>query len=327
MTHAVRTKASRPELPRIDRSNVAAEGQKQSPSCFLATEPGRSANSHSHSPAPISMLPRHRRIAAHGPTDPRPGPQTIIATALRHGTDHKFQPLAVVVLDARGVLKAYAAEDGTSLRRSRDRHGQGARRGLSFGHWLARAGQTCRDHPALHRRHHPRCRRIAGSSAGRCADQGQQRIPRSSAAVGISGDNSGQRRGEAAIAGITAAGPDGGSQRRAEWIKGIGAQPILHRELLGDDPFGQRAVRIEQHAMMLIERSSLTATDTLAHFGEVGDRGSRTLVGLQHLEGHLEQCWAAERRGPAAVAGTRISASNGSGFADSGTMVPCADRL
>ena len=43
--------------------------------------------------------------------------QTIVATSLRYGTDHRLQPLAVAVLDARGVLKAFAAQDGTSLRR------------------------------------------------------------------------------------------------------------------------------------------------------------------------------------------------------------------
>lgn len=44
--------------------------------------------------------------------------QTIIAAALAHARAQKFHPLAVVVLDARGVQKAYAAEDGTSLKRA-----------------------------------------------------------------------------------------------------------------------------------------------------------------------------------------------------------------
>lgn len=44
--------------------------------------------------------------------------QAIVAAALAHGRGAKFQPLAVAVLDARGVLKAFAAEDGTSLRRA-----------------------------------------------------------------------------------------------------------------------------------------------------------------------------------------------------------------
>ncbi len=44
--------------------------------------------------------------------------QTIVSAALAHARANKFAPMGVVVLDARGVLKAYAAEDGTSLRRS-----------------------------------------------------------------------------------------------------------------------------------------------------------------------------------------------------------------
>jgi uncharacterized protein GlcG (DUF336 family) len=44
--------------------------------------------------------------------------QRIVAAALAHGRAHKMKPLSVVVLDARGALKAAAAEDGTSLKRS-----------------------------------------------------------------------------------------------------------------------------------------------------------------------------------------------------------------
>ena len=58
--------------------------------------------------------------------------QTIITTALKHGTDQKMQPLAVVVLDERGVPKAYAAQDGTSLRRFEIAGGK-AHGALSFG--------------------------------------------------------------------------------------------------------------------------------------------------------------------------------------------------
>ena len=58
--------------------------------------------------------------------------QTIIITALRHGTERKFQPLAVAVLDERGVPKAFAAQDGTSLRRYEIASGK-AHGALSFG--------------------------------------------------------------------------------------------------------------------------------------------------------------------------------------------------
>jgi uncharacterized protein GlcG (DUF336 family) len=43
--------------------------------------------------------------------------QDLIAAALQHARSSGFKPLAVAVLDARGALLAYAAEDGSSLRR------------------------------------------------------------------------------------------------------------------------------------------------------------------------------------------------------------------
>ncbi len=44
--------------------------------------------------------------------------QKIIAAALAHAREKSLAPMAVVVLDTRGVPKAYAAEDGTALRRA-----------------------------------------------------------------------------------------------------------------------------------------------------------------------------------------------------------------
>lgn len=44
--------------------------------------------------------------------------QTILATALDHASGHGFKPLAIVILDARGAQKAFAAQDGTSLKRA-----------------------------------------------------------------------------------------------------------------------------------------------------------------------------------------------------------------
>ncbi len=43
--------------------------------------------------------------------------QALIAAALAHARGRNFMPLAVAVLDARGALVAYAAEDGSSLHR------------------------------------------------------------------------------------------------------------------------------------------------------------------------------------------------------------------
>lgn len=43
--------------------------------------------------------------------------ETIIRAALAYGRDKKFHRLAVAVLDARGALKSFAAENGSSLKR------------------------------------------------------------------------------------------------------------------------------------------------------------------------------------------------------------------
>jgi uncharacterized protein GlcG (DUF336 family) len=50
--------------------------------------------------------------------------QTIVTKALEFSREKKLSPMAVVVLDARGVPKAYAAEDGTALRRYDIAHGK-----------------------------------------------------------------------------------------------------------------------------------------------------------------------------------------------------------
>jgi uncharacterized protein GlcG (DUF336 family) len=44
--------------------------------------------------------------------------QKAIEVALAYSRDKKLAPMAFAVLDARGVLKAYAAEEGTALRRA-----------------------------------------------------------------------------------------------------------------------------------------------------------------------------------------------------------------
>jgi uncharacterized protein GlcG (DUF336 family) len=44
--------------------------------------------------------------------------QTIVGAALAYAREHAFLPLGVAVLDARGALKAYAAEDGSTLGRA-----------------------------------------------------------------------------------------------------------------------------------------------------------------------------------------------------------------
>jgi hypothetical protein len=44
--------------------------------------------------------------------------QVVVTAALAAARDKGMAPMAVAVLDARGVLKAYGAEDGTALRRA-----------------------------------------------------------------------------------------------------------------------------------------------------------------------------------------------------------------
>jgi len=41
----------------------------------------------------------------------------ILEAALAYAAEHKFKPLAIGVIDARGALIAFAAQDGTSLKR------------------------------------------------------------------------------------------------------------------------------------------------------------------------------------------------------------------
>ena len=50
--------------------------------------------------------------------------QTLVTAALAHARQQAFKPLVVVVLDARGAIKATAAEDGTSLKRFEIAHGK-----------------------------------------------------------------------------------------------------------------------------------------------------------------------------------------------------------
>jgi uncharacterized protein GlcG (DUF336 family) len=43
--------------------------------------------------------------------------RVILDAALAYATEHKFKPMAIGVIDARGALVAFAAQDGTSLKR------------------------------------------------------------------------------------------------------------------------------------------------------------------------------------------------------------------
>ena len=50
--------------------------------------------------------------------------QAIVAASLAEARRRSFKPMVVAVLDARGVYKALAAEDGTSLTRAEIAHGK-----------------------------------------------------------------------------------------------------------------------------------------------------------------------------------------------------------
>jgi len=72
--------------------------------------------------------------------------QTIIAEALSHARDLKLKPLAIVVLDDRGALKAAVSEDGTSLRRYEVAHGK-AYGALALGTGSRSIGKRANEQP------------------------------------------------------------------------------------------------------------------------------------------------------------------------------------
>lgn len=130
--------------------------------------------------------------------------QTIIAAALRHAREKGFQPLAVVVLDARGVLKAFAAEDGTSLRREEIARGK-AHGALAFGLGSRALAKRAADNPNfIAAVTHAVGGSLVPVPGGVLVRSGKEIV----GAVGISGDNSDNDEA-AALAGISAAGLTG----------------------------------------------------------------------------------------------------------------------
>jgi uncharacterized protein GlcG (DUF336 family) len=128
--------------------------------------------------------------------------QTILQTALAHAEAAGFKPLAIAVLDARGAQKAFAAQDGTSLKR-----GEIA---LGKAHGVVALGLGSR---ALHKmaQDRPDIVEAATHAVGRSLVPVPGgvliRSPEGAVlgAVGISGDTSDNDEA-AACAGITAAG-------------------------------------------------------------------------------------------------------------------------
>ena len=128
--------------------------------------------------------------------------QKIVAAALAAARAQNFKPLAVAVLDARGAVKAFAAEDGTSLKRAEIATGK-AHGAIAMGLGSRAIGKMAAERPhfvaaVTHA--------VGGALipvAGRRA--GARRRRRAVGAVGVSGDTTDNDE-IAAVAGIQAAG-------------------------------------------------------------------------------------------------------------------------
>ena len=74
--------------------------------------------------------------------------QGLIAAVLSHARERGMKPLAVVVLDARGTVKAAAAEDGTSLKRFEIAHAK-AHGALALGIGSRSIAKRAQDQPSF----------------------------------------------------------------------------------------------------------------------------------------------------------------------------------
>lgn len=139
----------------------------------------------------------------------QPKARTIIRTALKHGRDNDFKPLAVVILDAGGHLKAFEREDGASFYRFRIAHGK-AHAAIGMG-----AGSRALHERAVEQGYFVQALAALDDTAVVPVPGGvlvRDRRDIIIGAVGISGDNSDNDEA-AVIAGIEAAGftPDTGA--------------------------------------------------------------------------------------------------------------------
>jgi uncharacterized protein GlcG (DUF336 family) len=126
----------------------------------------------------------------------------MIAAALAKGRELKLKVLAVAVLDDRGALKAFGAEDGTSLRRGEIAIGK-ATAALNLGLGTRAVNKMAVDRPYF-------ITSVAASMGGPFVPVPGGVLVRNGAgavigAVGISGDTSDNDEA-AAIAGILAVG-------------------------------------------------------------------------------------------------------------------------
>ncbi len=127
--------------------------------------------------------------------------RTIVDAALKAGAEKSFKPLAVVVLDARGALKAFAAQDGTSLKRGEIAVGK-ADGALAMGIGSRAIAKDGGGAAELRRGRDPCRRRLARSGAGRRADQERRRGDRCGRHIG----RPQRQRRDLCLAGIEAAG-------------------------------------------------------------------------------------------------------------------------
>jgi uncharacterized protein GlcG (DUF336 family) len=128
--------------------------------------------------------------------------QAIVTHALAYARANNIKPLGIAVLDVRGALTAYAAEDGTSLARAQVAIGK-ASGAIAMGMGSRSLAKRGREAPQF------------VNAVGQLVPGGLIPVPggvlvRDAAgvlvgAVGVSGDTS-DRDEEAALAGIAAAG-------------------------------------------------------------------------------------------------------------------------
>jgi uncharacterized protein GlcG (DUF336 family) len=128
--------------------------------------------------------------------------QRIVAAALASGRSHNFKPLGVAVLDARGALKAFAAEDGTSLKRAEIATGK-AHGALAMGLGSRAIGKMAAERPHF-------VAAVTHAVGGSLIPVPGGVLVRDGAsavigAVGVTGDTSDNDE-VAAVAGITAVG-------------------------------------------------------------------------------------------------------------------------
>jgi uncharacterized protein GlcG (DUF336 family) len=134
--------------------------------------------------------------------------QTIVAAAVAHARAQKMKPLAVAVMDARGAIRALAAEDGTSRGRAKIAIGK-ANGAIEMGLGSRALAKRAEQMPQFIAALDNALGGLIPVPGGVLARDGSGEIV---GAVGISGDTS-ENDEACALAGVRAAGlmPDTGA--------------------------------------------------------------------------------------------------------------------